>query len=272
MIKIRASSLTNWLDCQRRAATKIFAKEIADAGFPLPNERKNIGAAVGSGLHAGSMYYAENKMKGIPNNKTEGEQRALDSFKQSMENGLSFDQVTPDRNTGEKQILRQMMSFQRYILPSIMPSSVENRLEGQYNKDILLTGQPDLIENKTTHKVIRDLKGSKMSSYHGAQVGGYSLLARAHGNDIKGVIIDLVPRTDIRKEQPQPTSTAYDLALSETLARNVISSIEAAHKLFICSSGNPEAFLPNPSSMLCSPKFCSCYGTTFCKHHKQEKK
>lgn len=270
-ITVRASSLTNWLDCPRRAALQIFKEDIVAAGYELASTNQNIGAAVGSGVHAGSMWRAENKMIGaVINDKTEKSDaldRAVDAFNKQTENGVMFDMVTPDRNTAIKQVVRQLDSYNEHILPSIMPSLVETRLNAQHGDGLIITGQPDIIQDIGSGKIVRDLKAGKFSGYHGAQVGAYSLLARAHGDNISGIIVDHVPRVDMRKPQPAPTSTEYNTALCEKLSVSVLGDIESRHKSFMHGK-DIEVFFPNPSSILCSKKFCQAYGTNACQHCK----
>src|SRR3990167_1255568 len=50
---IRPSSLSSFMDCGRRAATKLFWREIHGAGFTLRSLPAGIGAATGTATHAG---------------------------------------------------------------------------------------------------------------------------------------------------------------------------------------------------------------------------
>ena len=48
---IRASSLSHYSDCTRRAAVKMFADEIKECGFEIAPVKTSAGAAVGTATH-----------------------------------------------------------------------------------------------------------------------------------------------------------------------------------------------------------------------------
>lgn len=267
-IRIRASSLSDYLDCPRRAAIKMFRSNVEQAGYKPRQLENNIAAAIGTATHSGATWSLEEKMKsGELGNRAESEHRALESLKHEQEAGVVYDQTSPDINTAQKQVVRQLNSYRVHIAHLIEPSSVEERLEGQATPSISMTGQCDISENLMTGGIgIRDIKTGTKEKYHGAQLGAYSLLGRAHGKDVKAMNVDYIERVAIGKEQPAPVVIPYSVADTENLTWNILRAVERDYGLF-AASGNPETFLPNPSSVLCSAKYCPAFGTEFCKHH-----
>ncbi|MDZ4251088.1 MAG: hypothetical protein U1A72_00765, partial [Sulfuritalea sp.] len=68
------------------------------------------------------------------------------------------------------------------------------------------------------------------------------------------------------KEQPAPVEFNDDVALAESVAANVINDVEEKYALF-AEAGDNLVFRANPSSVLCSDRWCACFGSTFCREH-----
>lgn len=273
-ILVRASSLSDWMDCPRRAATKAFKLEVEALGHKLTEPQNGIAAAIGTATHTGSTWLLEQKMQtGELGDVVEAEHRALTSLKNERELGVSFDDTSPDANTAERQVIRQLKAFRVYIAPTINPVSVEQRLEGTAMEGVILTGQCDISESIAGDAVgerIRDIKtGSKVKA-HGAQLGSYSLLRRAHGRVVKAMSVDFIERVKLNSPQPTPQVITYQPEVVERLAWHVLKSVKRLSDEFYATQ-DIETFLPNPASVLCSPKYCPAFGTSFCSHHAKVK-
>jgi hypothetical protein len=274
IIKIRASSLSDYADCNRRAVAKVFPLEISAAGYELKTTTNSIGAVVGTATHEGAMWGLAEKMRtGELGNQTEAEQRSLEALKKERDLGVMYDDTTPDLNTAQKQVIRQLNSYRVHISPQIEPMAVEERVEAYVTDEVILTGQTDNVQHGEEDAVfdIRDLKTGVKEKAHGPQLGGYSLLQRSRGLIIGKAIVDYVPRVRLRDEQPLPTSTVYDLFKAEKLAWQILHRLKTDYDMFTEGDGDAEVFLPNPSSMLCSPKYCPAFGSNFCTHHLKPK-
>lgn len=255
---IRPYSLSSYMDCGRRAATKLFWREIADAGFTLRQLSAGIGAATGTATHAAMAYMLKEKMlTGELGNETEQDQRALDSLQEQINPGVTYDTTSPDLNTAQKQVLRQAKSYRLHIAPRLEPVAVERRFKAETN-GMELSGQPDVAADG-----VHDLKTGKLRSNH-PQYGAYSLLLRTHGIEVPRIVEDFVPRVPIKKPQPEPQQIIYDAAQCENVAMSLIRKLERDYKEFL-ETGDPNTFLANPSSMLCSAKYCGAHGTNFCQ-------
>lgn len=274
---IRASSLPGYPDCARRWAAGNLRKEVEAAGYRIrKGERANIGASIGTGMHGGIAYMLIEKMNtGSLGNATEADQRALQEFSEQVANGVMFDELTENLNDGQKQILRMVKSYRVDIAPNVTPVSVERRLNVQVGGDFMLSGQSDAqaLEPDT----IRDAKSGKRLRAHYGQLGAYSLLARSAHPELKAqkLCVDFMPRVSLKNEQPDATTIFYDQAVAEQATMSTINRIKADvgefRRRIETGDAPPEhAFLANPSSGLCSPKWCPAHGTDFCREHNRE--
>lgn len=261
MIKIRVSALPFYLDCPRRAAAGIFNFQLLQAGYRIPKYPPGVAAAVGHGAHASARYIIDEKGKSgnlPPLDYAQG--NGIDEYRQHIEAGVMYDGVTPNNNDAEDQIQTLARSYYYEIAPRIDAQGVvtEHKLKARCG-DAEITGTLDLDLPET----VRDLKTGRYASFV-AQVGGYSLLKRSNHSLPKGLFIDYLPRTRVDKPYPGASSIEYPLPLAENTAMNIIKKIIRDVKEFE-ETGDPWAFSANPKSMLCNPKYCSCYGSKFCE-------
>lgn len=268
-ISIRASSLSSYPDCLRRTAARIFKKDIEDAGFELRITNTGIGAATGTGTHAGAGFMLRTKIDtGIQGSDEDAIEIAIDSLRYEIDPGVTWDATSPNLNVAEKQVIRQVRSYGRHVAPTIDPETVEEYLEQP-----LIEGGNIWITGHTDTKFatgVRDLKTGTLRRANGYQYGCYSLLYRSSGLDVQFLIEDYVPRVSINKEQPLPEVHYYDVADSEMAAYAIINHMVGSLQSFQ-ATGDPWAWLANPMSMMCSPKYCPAHGTSFCKAHLQDK-
>jgi hypothetical protein len=165
-------------------------------------------------------------------------------------------------------------AYFRSVAPRVDPIVVEERLEAEVSPGLVLSGQPDIVAREP--RAVRDLKTGARLGSHAPQIGGYALLARSHALDIDEAAIDWVQRAPVAKPQPDPVSVELRVADAETAAANIIRHIAGDLRTFRYGDaerhilpGDPWAFLANPASMLCSPKYCPAHGTEFCREGKE---
>lgn len=273
---IRASSLPGYTDCARRWAAQTLMSEINTLGFNLTkNMAKSVGASVGTATHGGAAYIMTEKMNsGQLGNQTEAEQRALDDFTTATQEGVLWDDATPNLNNAQKQVVRMVKTFRNSSAADLQPVAVERRLEARLGDDFMLSGQSDL--QLLNPEGIDDLKTGRFPRQHYAQIGSYSLLARTAYPDVKvsQLRVNFIQRVAIDKPQPEPVIEVYDQPTAEQAAVNTITKIKSDVKEFRRrieeEDAPPEhAFLANPASMLCSPKWCPAFGSSFCREHKR---
>lgn len=275
-ITIRSSSLSGWSDCPRRGAARIFRKYVEQAGYVLRSLPNNIGATVGTAVHTAAAGMLKHKALhgdlGLVDDATDA---GIESLRAGMEGGVMMDKETPDRNIAEKQVVRMTRVYRSQIAPGIQPLSVEERLEAEVRPGLILSGQSDVIAREPGK--IRDLKTGKRLGNHAAQVGSYALLARSIGIDIKAAGIDFVKRVAWKTAQPDAIHQEVPVGPAESAAVNVIRRMADDLKVFREGNeamrllpGDNWAFLPNPSSMMCSAKWCPAHSggpNGFCHDH-----
>lgn len=276
---IRTSSLPGYPDCNRRGAARLFRKEIEAAGHKLRETPRGIGASIGTSVHkSASVILVEKARTGLLPPRSVAEDCAADELKEQIRDGVMYDGVrgpTNNRDDAIIQAVRMAVTYHNYVAPAVNPILIEERLEAEVAPGLILTGQPDLVAREPGQ--IRDLKtGGRLSNY-AAQAGGYSLLARTptkdrpDGLEIESASIDFIQRVRYDKAQPKPVVQPIPIGAAETAAINILRHIE--QDILVFRNGDPErrvlpgdpwAFQSNPQSLLCDPRFCPAYGTTFC--------
>lgn len=284
-IVIRASALSGYADCPRRGAARLFRREIEAAGYVLRETARGIGAAIGTAVHhAAQVVLGEKARTGTLPPVLVATDCAIDDLREAMAQGVAYDGsrgLTQGRADAERQTLRMTAAYHRAVAPTVAPILVEGRLEAEVAPGLVLSGQPDIVAREPGQ--VRDLKTGARPGHHAPQIGAYSLLARTptpthpEGIDISRAAIDFVQRVAPGKPQPDPVSYAVALAAAETAAVNIVRHIADDLRVFregdsrrAASPGDPWAFLANPSSMLCSVRWCPAHGTDFCTAHRQE--
>jgi hypothetical protein len=275
---VRASTLSEWPDCSRRVAAKVFANDIAAAGYTLRETISGVAAAIGTAVHRGAAVILGEKVAlGRMPPAGLGLDAARDQLRELANEGIIYDTMSQRLPDAEKATLRMVVTYRDDLAPWIDPIAVEQRLEAEAETDLILSGQSDVIAREP--KAIRDLKTGKamVPGNHRPQIGSYSLLARAHGIDIERARIDYIRRVSATMDQPPPHTEVYDIDEIETAATHVLLSMARDIKSFRegdanrhIQPGDPWAFLANPNSRLCSPDYCRAFGTAFCREHREK--
>ncbi len=282
ILVIRASSLSSYHDCPRRSATRMFRKEIEGMGYELRQLGQSIGALIGTAVHAAAALTLKAKAETGQIGPTDAATDcAIGTLRENAHDGALYDRETPGLNDAEQQAVRMTKAYRSHIAPGIQPLIVEERLEAQVTPSLVLSGQSDVIAREPGR--VHDLKTGKRRGNHKPQIGAYSLLARTpgaattEGISITDAVEDFVQRVPLKKPQPTPEIHTYEVATAETAALNVLRHIEADLVAFRQGDeargllpGDPWSFPANPSSMLCSPKWCAAFGTDFCREHMKE--
>jgi hypothetical protein len=270
---IRASSLSSYPDCNRRGAARLFWREITAAGFRLRHTPRSIGAAIGTAVHkAAEVLLTEKAASGVLPPASVATDAALDELHAQLGQGdIAYDGPTLNRNEATRQAISMTRIYRSVVAPKVEPILVEERLEADVAPGIVLSGQSDVVAREPG--AVRDLKtGVRRPASVVPQLGAYSLLSRSHGLDITRALIDFIQRVRPARPQPDPLSSSLEVAQAETAATNILRHIEGDLATFRHGDpvrrilpGDPWAFQANPASILCSPKYCSAFGTAFCR-------
>jgi hypothetical protein len=277
VITIRASSLPSYLDCQLRAAVSQLGSLFLAHGHEVARPYPNIGALVGTGVHAAAeVALTERMMAGTLSAVSTMEDAAVDAFRarrtQELEEGAGpviMDGESPTMDAAEHQVARMARQYRQDVVATARPLAVENRITIETGVgDVMLSGQSDLLhlDDQRTGNVVRDLKNSRAKPAavkHIAQIGAYSLLFRSQGHETHGAQIDHLARVKVSKVQPPVEHYPLDVAGAERIAHAVTSEF-ATKALALADDGDPGRFLVNPASNLCNAKFCRAYGCPVC--------
>ena len=268
-ITIRCSSLSSYSDCPRRAAAKMFFKELSEEyEFDLNPINTSVGAAVGTAMHKaleeaiilrskGSTY--TNEMKTI----------IKSAIIDTVRNGITWDNTTYDIPTAEYQAFRQANSILD-IMPNLQDIKIESEFVADLGDDFILSGHIDIRGKIGNINIIQDFKSGTTERVNIPQYGGYSLLVRNSGEKVDLLREIYIKRIGKTKAQSEPIIKDYDPNTAENFAWNIIKRIKEDMKNFR-KTGDVFSWIPNPNSMMCSPYYCPAYGTKFCKCHLKEK-
>lgn len=271
---VRASSLTGYPDCPRRWASSALRDELRTAGYEIRDSQRGIGAAIGTAVHAGACQTLRAKIgTGVPCPDSEATDATVQALQEQTAEGVEFDRDIKSRNDGEQVALRMLRVYRAQVAPQIQPLTVEERLEIQLTPDLVLTGQSDVIAREPGK--LRDLKTGARKRNHLPQLGAYALLNRVNGLNVESGGVDFIARVAPHKPQPDADIYSIPLAQAEVAAVSILRHITRAISGFRSGAdgilpGDPWHFPANPSSMLCSAKWCTAHGTEFCREHRNQ--
>ena len=190
---------------------------------------------------------------------------AVEALRSSAEDGYLSDDTTPNLNTAEQQVVRMVGCYRAHVAPKIRPVAVETRVEATLGDGFSVSGQADVVCLEPGG--IDDLKTGAVQRSAMAQLGTYSLVYRPHGHEVEWLRQTFIPRVSLKKAQPEPVEVSYPVALAERVAETALARIR--HDLIaLCETGDPLVIAANPSSMLCSSRWCPAWGTRTCRQHQ----
>lgn len=263
MIEIRASSISSYSDCARRA--------MADALYSRDGPRLglrdmigiNIGALMGTVIH--KIVGADMENEGKASEWLEAELK-----KESKRfGGIRFDKKkTPGLSVAASQLRgmahRVKDMVEEWNMGSVIEKDMSRELSLEGEK-FVLGGRPDRISGDYR---IHDLKTGAAwygAMPHAAQLGAYTILSEKGGHvggdgRIKECLIHFIPRS--ADDEIKEGRLERDACVG--MARVGLTTALRAWKNW-GKRGNPDDIDANPRSMLCSADYCRAHGTPFCK-------
>lgn len=273
-MNIRASMLPDYTDCSRRAASKQFRKEFERLGIEFRSTVFGTAAAIGTAGHKGGELLMTAKWSHRNVQPQDVEEEAIEGFKEEIKDGAEWGDKIPNANAAIKIIQALITAYHKGPYQTEMPATVndapglELSLKADAGDGWLLTGHPDLY---TDQCVVWDTKmGGQLNPYY-AQLGANSLLLRSSGLEVNGCGLHFIQRPTVKNLFTECQPVVYPLAASEAMAMAVINRIKAdmgAFRETVTDSrpqGDPNVFMCNLSSHLCSERFCPAFGTAFCE-------
>lgn len=253
--EVRASSIADILDCERRAAAKWVISNRPNIALEegLAPGNLSIAAEVGSAAHAGIGYALQGKL----------EHGALNPIQDALDIGReylvgveplltedSFDKTTPDMVTALKQVNTIIQKFMP-VAVGIEPVALERQLYMPLSEGRYLSGRPDIIEATR----VRDVKSGKVKPSYRLQLTAYTMVIGYNkiAQPTEG-ILNYIPRSK-KHGALDPFSITVDVRGLEkqvlTIASNFLTLIDIFEETRAWS-----IFRANPSSGLCNKKYC----------------
>lgn len=264
VVTVRASALSDFLDCPARAEAKHLRK------LSMPTNGK---AVLGRAVHASTAVYDQSKLDGSGITMEEAAAAAVDVIHKPDEDVL-FEEDLPATDA-ESIALALHARYCLEIAPTQEYTAVEVRCERLEITDIglALTGTTDRVRKTNGGHGISDLKtgkaavsaaGTVKTHGHAYQIGVYELLAdKASGMPITepATIIGLQTGKTARGQRVAVSDDivgAREVLIGESDSPGVLETI--AHMIH---AGN---FPGNPRSMLCHERYCPIFN--MCKFRK----
>ena len=256
LVTIRASALSDFLDCPARAEAKHLR------GLRTPSTG---GAALGSAIHKSTAVYDQSTIDGAGLTIDDAAEAAVDALRRPSDD-VHWDEDSINEAESIAVALHKLYCAE--VAPRQDYAAVEvlcERLEIQ-DIGIALTGTTDRVRRIEGGYGIGDLKsgkravsvdGSVETKGHALQLGVYELLAeKGSGLSItEGAMIVGLQTGKTAKGQrvsvSKPVVGARDALVGEEDSPGVLEVIAR-----MIHSGN---FIGNPRSMLCHQKFCPSY-------------
>jgi hypothetical protein len=264
MVTVRASALSDFLDCPARAEAKhLLGKRCPSA----PN------ALLGTALHKSTAVFDESTITGKGITAGEAAAAAVDAIHKPNEDVFYGDDESPQAI--EDIAVALHYRYCKEIAPTQNYAAVEVKCERLEITDIglALTGTTDRIRKVGDGHGISDIKSGKTAvradghvetKGHRFQIGVYELLAE------KASGIPITAGGEIVGLQVAKTERGQRVAVSEQIqgARDVlIGQPDQPGVLEIIAHQIHAGIFPgNPRSMMCHSKYCPIFDT--CKFRK----
>lgn len=304
--EIGGSIVPSVQDCERRAAAQMYKLDLLALGFddlgvgrssPALRVGKAVHAAVEIGLHEklgstsvaiGREQYGDT-LRTVPLNDgvpidIKMTDLAGDILEENFDEDVDVDEEErPSAKcrcgcNGEPvwhfgNLVEKMIPPAVQLVNSIEPAQVEPEIivEPEWIPGWQIKAHPDVID---TSNVIHDVKTGKnyeVPDTYQAQLGTYVIAFP----EAEGIQIDYMKKPGTTQEAPPPISKRYPMQAAAAQAEDQITRFVTATEEFMDPTSawhlDPRVFRANPSSMMCSKKFCPAFGTSFCELTKGEK-
>lgn len=266
-LEIRASSLPAYTDCPRQAAARFMRREVEAAGHELPPGKSSAAAAIGTAVHSMMSELFKQKLQFGEMDFNDAIRVRSEVLESEIGQGVVWDATTPHVETAKKQLAALCKAFLP-IAELTNPIDYETKREAMVSPlgaqaiPIKLTGTRDVMD---TMREIHDHKtGTKFPACF-AQLGTYALLAELNDEPVAAVRVNFAPRLGVTKlDQIQARSIRFPLDECRESAWAVLKEIQRHYEAWL-ETRDPWAFPANPYSMRCTEKYCTAWGTSWCK-------
>ena len=274
-ISFRSSSLLSYEKCPRMfVADWIVAKGLVSHIAPdLRHKPQNVGAAVGIACHEGRGYLM-NAIAQTGEHGGSGRMRhALDIGHASISDQFAVEKIGTDTTTptaeaaseATAKIIRRIFQETK---PSIRPLLVEKGFKASYSymrndtkETVSITGTVDLY---LLERLLDDLKTGRHQPMPVTQMGTYDNILEANGLPVEVLQAHYFKRVPTNSLQPAGKIIPIDRAFAKSHAKKV--AVHAHRDVSqMLKTGRSNHIMPRADHFLCDPRFCSAFGTSFCK-------
>lgn len=265
-IDLRPSGIAGFFDCSYRWYRDTFD----------PIRHISVAAHLGTGLHkASEMFYRESIDKASWQNFSSSyEDIAIGEFRSKLKEDEPSDIKEVDLNSIESTIVastREYLKNARSLNNDVLPLAVEKTYEVSLKSQSIraLKGTLDIVG----HNYIADIKTMKKFKNpkdYLIQQSLYALLRSRQGECVKDLMIH---RVNVTKNEIDCVSIldamSNKFVTIDTLVDRMIEYLKVIIKTCdeYYKTGDDYAFRGNPSSLLCSDKYCAYYSQ--CKYRKE---
>ena len=259
-IKVRASSVSAWLDCPYRASA-IYLE-----GMRTPT---SLAATLGKAIHKGTALFDTERLDGSSGSVG----AAMDAAAEAMDKPDEEVALEPEDKPAQSLDVAVSLT-QKYcedFAPGIEYAAVELTVDALELTDlgITLTGTTDRVRRSHDQLGIADLKSGKSAvsadgrcktAGHAVQLGVYELIAEV------GMGVKMHAPAAIIGLQTNLTPDKQRIALGEVWRPSETLTGDETHPGILPTLAKfvkGEVMYGNPKSYLCSGKFCPRYSTCF---------
>lgn len=273
ILSVHASSLDNYLDCERRAVADKYGGLLQEAGYDVREQIQYVTGNVGSGVHAGADYlnadYIRTGLLPTTNTIRAAAEQGFDKFQTLLMKSLEKYDVKYTAKFADNEVIRAHIANYVQLYAEVVLPTRKLELTEQFFKVELREGwQYTSTLDAYGHGTLYDLKtGDKLTPAY-AQVGTYVYLLRNAGYTVTGAQLDYIhhPKPN---DPPKHTIIKYNPDDCETIAKYATAKLIGDIEEFI-KTGDINVIPINPRSESCNQLFCKLYGTASCPGWRKE--
>lgn len=248
---IRASQTNEHADCNLRGIARSYPDLLRELGYQLRERQTHIGGAIGTAAHVAAQWVHENN-----DQRSVAHEVGIEALKLEAEPGVIWDQTTRTLDEAKVQVQRISAAYQSSIYPTMREAVVEKRLWAHFPElKVSVSGQPDAAPIDE----VADLKTAAQAHSYVFQFGTYGILRRKAGYLVKKLREIRIPRTPVKAGQKAPVISYYDVDIAQRLAIGTIDDIRKTVNK-VRRDKSIESVARNPSSILCTDRYCPLYG------------
>jgi hypothetical protein len=248
MVRIRPSGVSSFYNCPLQ-----WKLTHLDGLKSIPNSRAMIGTAVHKVAEITWKEAIESGAKDL--NESKSTDIASETFKELDKEGMKYNGFDTFESC-QKEAIEGAKCFTREIAPKeAIPKAVEKFYSIDLQNGFEIAGSVDYVGVD----MIADLKTTRKKATPNnylLQQSIYAVLSGAKECKIQNIVLKKKPESHILPLE-------HNIKYTKKIVNDLITRIKSYQE-----SGNSLLFPANPTSCLCSDKYCSFFGTDKCEISK----